>query len=357
MIPNGIGGRKVIYDFICNDCNRKTGNSWDAALCKQLAHLSLLFQIKRERNPPAKMVFNTVDGSKIRILPGGDMEHVKPNCEVIPTEQGIRVHIEARNKKEAKQKLKEVIESVSKKHPNVNVSDAKNFVFQEKTEYLDSPIVTGGSYGGIEETKSTVKTVLAMISDCGIDTSTCEHAINFLHDKSEPCVGFYYDEIDLVQNRPHGIPFHCVHVEGCPDSKLIKGYVEYFGHIRYVALLSSTYSGRPFSNTYSINPLDGSKLDLIVKVSLTEDDVIQAYKYNKYNQDVVLSATNAVLDTMMKRDFERQRAKAINQATEYAFTQMGLNGHTELNDTNREQFVGYIIEKMMPFFLNNLRKK
>ena len=115
IIPNAIGGRRKTNTFICIECNNRTGERWDSKLCEQLSHLSLFFQIRRERGAPSKQEFNTADGNKIRVLSDGSLENTKPTiCEPVVTDSGIKIHISARNKKEANQIISGQVKSLKK---------------------------------------------------------------------------------------------------------------------------------------------------------------------------------------------------------------------------------------------------
>ena len=356
IIPNAIGGRKKIRGFICRTCNSETGDKWDSELCGQLSHFSLLLQIKRDRGEVPHQIFNTADGRKIRHLPDGSFEHIKPTIDVVEQEFGAKVHILARNEKEAKQIIKGQIKSLNKKYPNAKTMDISNQSLHSERGYLDSPILIDQSYGGLLAGKSIVKSTLAMVADKGIDTSFCEHANSFLREDSEPCFGFYYDKLDSVVNRPVGIPLHCVHVEGDNDSKLVKGYVEYFGHVRYVLLLSSTYQGPSFSNTYSVNPMTGEEIELQVNIELSEQEFADSYEYKKYDTEVLIEAIKEIMTTVVKYDFNRQLKKEIDLAMLYAFKKLDVNNVSELSSDRLELFDGYIMESLLPFCLRNLEK-
>ncbi|WP_093554400.1 HNH endonuclease [Pseudoduganella namucuonensis] len=64
IIPNAIGGRKKTTGFICNDCNRMFGESWDAELARQLNWFSLSIGISRERGEPPKQIVQTIEGDR-----------------------------------------------------------------------------------------------------------------------------------------------------------------------------------------------------------------------------------------------------------------------------------------------------
>ena len=60
LIPNAIGGRKKIKGFICNSCNKASGDNWDSELAKQLNPFSLFFGITRERGEAPSQLFVVV---------------------------------------------------------------------------------------------------------------------------------------------------------------------------------------------------------------------------------------------------------------------------------------------------------
>jgi len=224
----------------------------------------------------------------------------------------------------------------------------------ERRGYLDSPIVINKSYGGLTTGKSIVKSTLALLADSRIDPTICEHAIAFLLNDLNPCFGFYYDK-DLIVNRPHGVPIHCVHVESNGQNGLIKGYVEYFGHVRYALLLSTKYYGKAFSSTYCINPLDGLSINAEVNMTLTKQDFYDCYEYKKYDVEIMKSALDAIMQTMMKRDFDRQKQKEFDLAIEYACKKMGINKEKELTREQYKQFSEHVTEYILPFIMRHFR--
>lgn len=357
VIPNAIGGVKKIKNFICNRCNNESGANWDFELCGQLEHFSLLFQINRDRGSLSKKEFKTVDGRKIRVLPDGSMEHTKPTINLEEHAKGAKVHVSARNIKEAKQIVSGLSQKMSEKYPKAKPIDIDAIEFKAQREYLESPLEISKSYGGLSAGRSTVKSALAMVAESGVDVRCCEKAIPFLGGSkgSEPCFGFYYDKSDLVLNRPEGLPFHCVHVESDEQEKLIKGYVEYFGHLRYVLLLSSNYSGRSFRASYSINPLTGEELKLDINISLTKSDILDCYQYKRYDADVLNTAMGSILGTLAAIDRERQTEKEIHLAYEYALNKMGVTGDEELTKEDYMLFINHLTDCLAPYLVSMYR--
>lgn len=78
IIPNSIGGRKKVKKFICISCNKKTGETWDSELAKQIHQLSLYLGTKRERGEVPSQIFETRDGKKITLNADASMTIDKP---------------------------------------------------------------------------------------------------------------------------------------------------------------------------------------------------------------------------------------------------------------------------------------
>lgn len=83
-------------------------------------------------------------------------------------------------------------------------------------------------------------------------------------DRGSPRDLTIYNETDVVLNRPQNTFFHCVHVQGDPQTRGVLGYVEYFGYLRLVVMLSNAYSGRAFSECYAVDPVAGLELSLVL---------------------------------------------------------------------------------------------
>ena len=49
VIPNALGGRRVVRGFLCRPCNNRAGSEWDAPLITALQHFSILLGVRRTR--------------------------------------------------------------------------------------------------------------------------------------------------------------------------------------------------------------------------------------------------------------------------------------------------------------------
>lgn len=351
IIPNAIGGKKKVKGFICGPCNNKTGDNWESDLARQLNPLSLFFGINRERGNVPSQTFQTTGGNKLKLNAEGSMDIPKPVYEETVLDTGVNINISARSMKEAKSMLK----GVKKKYPQVDLDELIANA-QVKTSYCPDMLQYNLCFGGQQAGRSIVKSALAMAVDSGVDPKACEHAREYLlNDDGESCFGYYYEN-DLVSNRPEGVPLHCVYVKGNPSTKQLLAYVEIYGVQRVVMCLSSSYNGEPFVSSYAINPVEGTELDLLVDLTLSPEDILAAYSYEKIPEGSIESAFGKVISTGMAASVEKEKNRVIEQAVQHAFSNCGAKEGEVLLPEHRDKLTSLMMEKLEPFLLHQLSK-
>jgi len=213
IIPNAIGGRKTVKGFICKTCNSEKGASWDTELAKQLAHLSLFFNISRQRGNVQPQVYQTISGEEILLRPDNSMTLARPEySETILDTGEVKLSFKARTNEEARK----ILTGVKRKYPTTNI-DIDSLANQITTHYRPDPLHIPMTFGGLEAGRSIVKSALALAADVGIAHESCNTALEYLRDSGAPCFGYYYEK-DPILNRPTGTPLHCVYIKGDPVS-------------------------------------------------------------------------------------------------------------------------------------------
>lgn len=81
IIPNAIGGRKTVRDFICKQCNSETGETWDGKLAKQLQPFCAMLDISRKRGKNRPIPVETVSGRQFIWNPNGTLTTRTPKFE------------------------------------------------------------------------------------------------------------------------------------------------------------------------------------------------------------------------------------------------------------------------------------
>ena len=357
IIPNAIGGRRKVAGFICINCNSETGSKWDSELARQLNPLSLYLGIRRQRGSVPSETFPTFSGGSVRVGADGRMTTGKP--EMVETAEGdaTRIHVSAPNMRE----MRRQIEGLRRKHPQLRNRSLEELMssVRKGSYYSRDPIEIGMEFGGQETGRSLVKSAVALVYDAGIDPKHSDLALDYLlNEDGEPCFGYFYERgRDLVVSRPSKLPFHCVHVEGCSSTATLLGYVEFFGLWRMVLCLSETYSGRDFSHTYAIDPVNGEELNILVKMDISVSDIREAYEYKRYDHAVHLEVIREVLDTVREVDFNRALSRITEKAVEEAFANSGAKEGDLLTDEQIDQVIKDVATRLGPFLAHNQTRR
>jgi hypothetical protein len=347
IIPNSIGGRRKIKGFLCQTCNSTTGEDWDTELSKQLNPLCLIFFIKRERGNPPSQTFETTEGRSLTLHSEGGMSPAKVSFEEVTIDGKTSIKILARDIKEAKSILK----GVKNKHPTINI-DELVYDLKPTEEYLSGMLELDLAFGGPKSGKSLVKSALGLAHSAGIASNSCEQAIEYLRHDGSPCFG-YYNEQDLVENRPLNTPLHCVAIQGDPESGLLLGYVEYFGIQRMVVCLSENYVGSKISTSYAIDPITGTELSLNIRIPLSLEDVYAIYNYEKYDYSKMKQCLDSVIPVALAMSESRERDRAVLEAVKFAFKNCGAMEGEVLTNDQYQKLCRLMAEKIAPYLLRH----
>lgn len=354
IIPNAIGGRRVISGFICQPCNSKAGDHGEAELAKQLNWWSLTIGIKRQRNKPPAMDVNMVGGGKVRLKPDGSIESADVKLEKTPLTDGrYHLKITAPNIKRAE----DMIDGLKRKHPHADLDAIK-----ENLEHItiNNPVLEiGAPFGGEGVGYSAVKSACALAAYHGLDVDAYDLSAQFLRgDITEPVYNFLYHR-DIVLNRPDNHLFHCVAVKSDLNKKLLLGYVEYFGFGRLVIILSERYTGEEISATYAIDPAEGKEIYLNVDLNLSDAE-IQKIKCGRPDYEEFASALSYALPIALKISHHRSLMLSIKQeaamAYEKVIDELGLHPGQEMTAELAREISTKAVNHMQPFISKLVRR-
>jgi HNH endonuclease len=354
IIQNAVGGRRTVWGFLDKYCNSRAGETWDAALAKQMQPLCLFFDIVRDRGNVPPMRISTTAGEVLNYLPGGALAMTKPSYEETQTPEGIRLSLSARDWREARRMLKDAKE----KYPSLDTDKVLASAVPTNSYpqgLLHIQFQFAGSSGG----RSIVKTAAAFACSLGIDTRACDLAGEYLrNDEAEPCFGHYF-VTDMVRNRQPGLPFHCVAISGNPDTGMLLGYVEYFGGaLRVVVCLSQSYRGSAIHGSYAINPLTGKELDVKIDWPHFDKAGIEAvYRYERTSVESQKAAFESVLAPAMKRRFEKEMHDAVAEAVEYGFANCGAREGDILTGEKLFRLAGLVSQRLAPFLARRIERR
>ena len=349
IIPNAIGGRKFIHNFICRQCNNTTGATWDNELATQLQPLCTMLDIQRGRGKNQPVTFETVNGEKLSLRPDGSMTIPK----TIFSRRELAGSTVLNIKVNSIEKLNEIILGLKRKHPNIDADEVlqQATLAASKRKYLQDPCLVELEFGGESAGRSIIKSLLALVYDAERHINDCEHAKSYLLSRGEACFGFY-NETDVVINRPPETFLHCIYICGDPKTKQLLGYVEYFGFQKIVACLSSNYDGESFSHCYAIDPVTGEELDIDINLEFTPEDIASIYAYEKVDDKKVEVALDQLMATWKERDIEKATEHAVKDAAEFAFANCGARPGEIISDEQILKLISLVLERLVPFVLH-----
>lgn len=354
IIPNSIGGRKVITGFICGSCNSKAGDHGEADLARQLNWWSLTIGIKRQRNKPPAMDVIMVGGGKVRLKPDGSIESAEVKLEKTPLADGkYHLNITAPNIKRAE----DMINGLKRKHPYADFSSIK-----ENLEYttINNPVLEiEAPFGGEGVGYSAVKSACALAAYNGLGVDDYDLSAQFLRGSvTEPVYNFFYNR-DIITNRPENHLFHCVAVKSDLSKRLLLGYVEYFGFGRLVMILSENYTGEEICAIYAIDPVEGKEIDLNVELNLSDAE-IKDIKCGMPDYEEYASALSYALPIALKISHHRSLMLSIEQeaamAYEKVIAELGLCPGQEMTAELAREISTKTVNHMQPFISKLVRQ-
>lgn len=354
IIPQSIGGKKVVTGYICETCNNTKGNEWDSKLAKQLNPLSILFKIKRERSEVPSITLSTDKGTQFVISVSGQISLTKPTYkeQEIPEENKTLIHIQARNEKEARQQILRA----KKYHPQLDVDSLMKQV-KMTSSYTDDYFVFNMGVFDENCVKSIVKTALSLVVKSGISSDYCKYAKDYLQNiSSDYCFGYFY-EIDPILNRPEGTPLHCVFVKGDPNNGIIYAYIELFGVHRGLVCLSDTYEGDSFEDCYAIDPRTSKQLDLDISLDISKEDLKKYILTNSQPLEKVKEILNEIIPLQLQLDSDNEQERVLTHAVNTAFANCGAAEGEALTDEHREKILARLLTEMEPWIFNQVRAR
>lgn len=351
IIPNSIGGKKKIRNFICNECNNKTGENWDSELAKKFAPFCTMFGIKKDRGEIPPLIVKTISGIEYRQFADGTFQPLNPSFNVIPKEEkGFDISIQARTTDEAHRMLKGVQKRYKFKEETIQSLQEQIAV---KDFYLDEPIVHNFSFDTEKSGRSAIKSALALATSGGINPFDCNLAVDFLANDGDPNFGYYDCNYDLVKTREVGCPFHAIYIHAIKETGQILAYIEYFGFHRIIACMSNNYSGETKRILYAINPMTGKEIDLIIELNFTSDEIKKIYNGEMYKPEALQVSFGHIIDRAVSYSKEREFHRVFNKAFDYAnqFHDTSLS-----HEDNCQLKAEKIIESLQPYIKNLIKK-
>lgn len=327
--------------FICKVCNARAGSEWDAALADQFKPLCALLNIDRQRGSVPSLRVRTTGGDTLQLHADGRVTSPHPTVTEARTKNQVAIRITAPTMEEAKRTLRQL----AKKYPQIEIDKALRELRTTRKFNRDPWQIKIEARPEAE--RSIVKSLVAMAAYHGVGIERLEHAQDYLLSGGPPCLGWLND-VDVVVNRPREVFFHGVFIRGDPEDKQLLGYVEYFGHQRFVACLSSTYNGDPIDCGYAIDPVSGGELALQVDLAVPPGEIQAIYRNERFSDAALREALSRLLAYWSKKDIDRAISNAVQDALEYAYAESDVNESGNVTDDEAWAFSKRFGERIRP---------
>ena len=347
IIPNAVGGRKIVSSFICVDCNNSTGAAWDKELVNQLRPLCTMFNINRGRGNNQEFDVETINGKKLTVRPGGSMTIAQPVFDKCDLGDKTEINIQTRSMKE----LKEILSGLQNQYPQIDIDEMLRKATDER-EYSSVPYKIPFEFGGHLAGRSIVKSCLALAYEVGLNIDNCEHAKSYLLSNGDACFGYFY-EYDVVKDRPEKTFFHGIYVCGDPVRNLILAYVEYFGFLKVVACLSSNYIGDAFSHGYAVDPFTGKELDIEFVLEMEPEEISEIFANKKDYSHEMRRALEELLAAWSELDKERAISNAIRDSLEFVCAEYDVKSG-DIHSDERASVIAHAVTTRLEPFLRHL---
>ncbi|WP_052697625.1 HNH endonuclease [Luteibacter yeojuensis] len=333
VIPQAIGGRWVVTGFICRSCNSRAGGSWDAVLTKQLAWLSTIVGVVRERGEAPDVAVTTVEGEQLMLRSDGAYVFRRPTIAETADGNTFNISITGRSVAEVRQHLA----GFKRRHPEVDIEAAMATITKTR-HYIDNPCQTSLVFGGPEASASLIKTALAAAVNFGLTLDACDVAMTYLRTFDGPLPVDFFFARDLVKARPDDRILHCVSVRADSASGQALAYVDYFGLWRSIVILSRDYTGPAVSKTYAIDPTLGEEVALEVELDLDEMEVASILDGSSGALTDWPSVYARVMPMVLKRAEGRHRERLIEEGVTEAAAAFGLKPGDLIPEEKQEPF-------------------
>jgi hypothetical protein len=300
IIPNSIGGRLKSYDLICRKCNSDFGAKSDAELARQLNFICNVLNIKREQGEPQPIIVeNKKTGEKFKVTSDGHYQLKDPIVTQEVKGEQININIKARTIKEAKNILK----SLKKKHPKLNVDELLKKAINIEKEF-NEPIEAELIVGGKTIFQSILKTALNYYIYRTKNNKAVKEAIEHLKKCDLKIVEPIIPENSLYDVEESKI-YHSIFIYGNQKEKKLYAIIEYFNVYHYIVKLSDEYCDDDISLLYVYDTISNIEIPKKIKLNYLPNFIFQ-FSYSNSNPQfqILQSRVNRIMKIAENRNFD-----------------------------------------------------
>ena len=267
IILNSLGGHLHSKDLLCKKCNNKFGKEADAALADTLKFAASQLDVKRYRGE--NQVIQTSEKEKYDLAPGCKPVLKKPEVRVEKLPDGkMQIEMSARSTQEARKILK----SLQRQYPMIDVDEAMRHA-QKKQSFIGTPVKMNIAFEGEKIFPSIVKTAVEFYLLRGGAREEIKSLIpHLLGEEKRKVCWYFYPEKPVFSFKKKEI-CHAICVVGDAEQRILYGYVDLFGILQCLVLLSDCYSGKNYMESYVYDVNEGKEINKTPAIRLERDEI------------------------------------------------------------------------------------
>ncbi|MGY3872587.1 HNH endonuclease [Aeromonas dhakensis] len=349
IILNACGGRLTSKDLICVKCNSTLGERYDATLASQLLFLSNSFNVKRHRKTVPNIVATDIKtGIAYNIRPGGYPELKVPRIKIENSDKEVTINVNAKDKKQ----LEQVLSGLQRKYPQIDTAMLESKIKKESV-YLNDSLRISSSVGGDDTFRAVCKAAINFYIHSGGERLFIQHLLGYIIGNDEvDCVFNYPSDMVMGLLTEHEIA-HLIHLRGCPQTRLLYCYIEYFSAHCFLTILNDDYTGAALNKTYSHNVVTDLEESKDIPLLIDRDEIPASCELDDATvckiRERLIRANSISSILQNKKHFD----DLINSATN-EFFRMYPEGAI-LTEEIRDSLVTSIMKRLIPYYLRHLQ--
>lgn len=326
IIPNSIGGKITSKKLLCQNCNNSFGTKYEGNFSRQLEFLSNRLPIKKDRGKNKKLNATAfIDNKYLPVVIDNNGNVSLKSRFIDKNESSYKCTVPDEND------ANRLITELNNKYPNkkIDIEFDNNINLNEEFQ-----VQFEVKFGDISFLKTSQKILLNFyIENGGIRGYINDEIEKVFKLVNKPRIQFYsdYPPDNLKINLNHILA-----IFGRSDDKILFGYLELFGAIRMLSILSDNYTGPEIYFTHGVNPIESSIFKPEVNIEATREKLISLVDQENINIEAVFAQiklaeneiqlhhklTNIVEDVLKnklgKKNKNKNKIITINESKEIA---------------------------------------
>ncbi|WP_088743216.1 HNH endonuclease [Cobetia sp. QF-1] len=313
-ILSSIGGRKISRNICCVKCNARLGNEIDEHVSEGLKFLSTLCGITTGRGRPAAAINNAGCHNDLpfSLKSGGEIVVSQSKISVCSESETINISIQAKDIGSAEKLFSHQLKRFGKKEEEIS-----NYQVTTHKEYI-KPVEMSVSMESGEHKRSVAKMALTytatLISPDRLRSGIFYDIIDYINNGSGKISLVYFYPNSTPGNVELPVTSHKVVIIASSEKKKAVGFIELFGGIRFIILLSDSWNGGDIYKVHVVDGRSGKQSNYCFSKDKVNSNVFA--EMSEISEEDICIMFNSVISCALIKQVEITEDKIIRDETE-----------------------------------------